>query len=666
MSVPKRAVRVVALLGQVAVLVCGTGFGAWGQKSAAQTGSGGSGYGQQIFSRSEGTTGQDDKLQTMHNPAQAPVKPTASTLISDAERTALTYSAYDFDVHLEPAKHHLSVRARLTARNTSGKPLARIALQLSSALNWYSIHVNGTAVKFVPEMVESDIDHTGQLTEAVVSLAKPLAPGATVQLDVIYSGNIRTSSERLLRLGAPAKVAASSEWDRIGTAFIALRGFGNVIWFPVSTAPVLLGQGSAMFDSIGKWKLRQADAQVTMHVLAEYLGEKPSIAFLNGHVVQPDVAPGGSKAASSSSSAKGVPAQPTDGSSTQVLRVASFKLPPTRLGFSPLSFFLMYANHERYPGLDVYSRVGNEPAAATYNKSVTANLPLVQQWLGPVGKRPVVLVDLPESTDLPFEERNILFLPLKANATEDETGPVLTHMLGHAYFESRREWLDEGVAQFMTLLWIEQRAGRSTAIGQMDAHRAALALVETTDPAVNPGQSLIEAWSDIYYRDKASDVLWMLRDAVGDSSLAQALQKYQPNRDREPSYLQTLIESTSQRKLEWLFDDWVYRDHGLPDLYIASAYRRPILTKNSTTRNYLVSVDVQNDSFCAAEVPVTVESGLTVQTKRLMVPSHSRAAVRVLLDSEPSQVLVNDGSVPEVRTSHHQKDIRSADQPIRY
>jgi hypothetical protein len=617
-------------------------------------------YGQTIFSRSDNTPATTGSAAQQPAPPPAPsaTKPVASTLITDAERTALTYSAYDLDVHVEPAQQRMSVRAHLTAHNASDRPLAKIALQLSSALSWYSIHVDGAPVKFVSEPVESDIDHTGQLTEAVVSLARPLAPGAVVQFDVIYSGTIHASSQRLLRLGAPAKIAASSEWDRIGTDFTALRGFGNVIWFPVSTAPVLLGQGSEMFDSVGKWKLRQSGAQVRIHVLAEYTGERPSIAFLNGYVVNPD-----SAATPKKSNAQSSP--PTDASGTPILQVASFTLPPTRLGFSPLSLFLMYATHEHSPGFDIYSRLGNEPAAPVYQKNLESNRPLAEQWFGARQKRPVVLVDLPERADLPFEERNILFLPLHSDASPDDMGPVLTHMLSHAYFLSPRVWLDEGVAQFMTLLWIEQRAGRATAIGQMDSHRAALAIVETTDPGVDPGQSLIQAWSDIYYRDKASDVLWMLRDMIGDTPLAQALQSYDAAADKEPSYLQGLIARTSHKDLEWFFDDWVYRDAGLPDLHIATAYRSTILTKNSTAKNFIVSVDVQNDSYCSAEVPITVEAGLTTQSKRLLVPSHTRAALRLLLDSEPSRVLMNDGSVPEVRTSHHQKIIRSTDQTVR-
>jgi len=647
-----------------------------------------SGTGQVLFSRGENGTAAGGTV-TSTSPAQRPAtssKATApaatATLATDAERTSLTYGSYDFDVHLEPSQHSISVQARMVARNNSNKPLERIALQLSSSLHWYSIQVDGKPTKFETETVDSDIDHTGKLTEAVVNLAAPLAPGASIRMNVIYSGTVVPSAERLLRLGAPAKIANSSEWDAIDPKFTALRGFGNVIWFPVSTAPVLLGQGAEMFDSVGKWKLSESDAEVSMHVIVEYLDVKPTVAFLNGVVVQPDGEPSQRPAASSavspsltkgqaqteySSSAESgatqgagsLPASATMANNT-ILQVASFTLPSTRLGFAPLSFFIASAVQENVPGLEIYSRGDHKGAASKYQTVFTQTRPMVEQWLGAHPKRPVVLVDLPDDNDLPFEERNILFLPLKADAANDTVGPVMAHMLGHSYFISSRVWLNEGVAQLMTLLWIEQRAGVSTAIAQMDSHRAALAIAETSDPGVNPGQKLIEAWSDIYYRDKAIDVLWMLRNIVGDETLAKALQAYVSADDHESSYFQTLLQKGSNKDLEWFFDDWVYRDTGLPNLHIVSAYWRPILNKNGSGKNYLVSVDVQNNSFCAAEVPVTVSSAFSSQTRELVIPAHTRSALRMLLDSKPAQVVVNDGSVPEVESSHHEQAVLPA------
>ena len=642
------------------------------------------GNGQVLFSRGDNSTTADGSAaatsasqRSMILP-KVPVAPAKAMLATDAERASLTYSSYNFEVHLEPSRHSMAVQARMVGRNNGDKPLEHIALQLSSLLHWDSIQVDGKPAKFETETVDSDIDHTGELTEAVVKLGTPLGPGASIRMNAIYSGTVVPSAERLLRLGAPAKIANSSEWDAINPNFTALRGFGNAIWIPVSTVPVLLGQGPEMFDSVGKWKLSESSAEVTMHVLVEYLDVKPTVAFLNGTVVQPDgQSPQKPVEATVSSTSAKTPAlseksanaryeakeaaegatAPTSMAGNTILQVVSFTLPSTRLGFSPLSFFVMSGMQETAPGLEIYSQANNKGAASTYQTLFTQTRPMIEPWLGAHPKRTVVLVDLPDADDLPFEQSNILFLPLTTHAADDSVGPVMAHMLGHAYFVSPRVWLNEGVAQFMTLLWIEQRAGISTAIGQMDSHRAALAIAETSDPGVNPGQSLIEAWSDIYYRDKATNVLWMLRNIVGDEALGKALQAYVPEDDHEPSYFQTLLQKTSNKDLEWFFDDWVYRDTGLPDLHIVSAYWRPILNKNTSGKNYLVSVDVQNDSFCAAEVPVTVSSAFSSQTRELLIPAHTRSALRMLLDSKPAQVVVNDGSVPEVESSRHEQAV---------
>ena len=116
--------------------------------------------------------------------------------VTDTERDALTFTAYDLDVHLTPAKAGISVRAGLTVRNDSSAPLGRLVLQISSSLHWdafSSAGVPGHAtapLSFVLRRVATDADHTGWAQEAVVTLPQPLAPGASITLTALYSGAI--------------------------------------------------------------------------------------------------------------------------------------------------------------------------------------------------------------------------------------------------------------------------------------------------------------------------------------------------------------------------------------------------------------------------------------------------------------------------------------------
>ncbi len=109
--------------------------------------------------------------------------------------------------------------------------------------------------------------------------------------------------------------------------------------------------------------------------------------------------------------------------------------------------------------------------------------------------------------------------------------------------------------------------------------------------------------------------------------------------------------------LGWFFDDWVYRDRGLPDLSIVNVTPRALDKIGDKGAGWLVAVEVRNDGDAAAEVPVTVRSGTLTTTQQLRVPGRSSASTRIVFEGTPTEVLVNDGTVPEVSTSVHTKQI---------
>jgi hypothetical protein len=57
------------------------------------------------------------------------------------------------------------------------------------------------------------------------------------------------------------------------------------------------------------------------------------------------------------------------------------------------------------------------------------------------------------------------------------------------------------------------------------------------------------------------------------------------------------------------------------------------------------------------QVPVIVRAGETVITQRVMVPAQGSATPRILIQGRPTQVQVNDGTVPEVSSSEHVTDV---------
>jgi aminopeptidase N len=227
------------------------------------------------------------------------------------------------------------------------------------------------------------------------------------------------------------------------------------------------------------------------------------------------------------------------------------------------------------------------------------------------------------------------------------------HQLTHAAFFSLRPWIYEGLAHFAQALEREQQYGRQSALEYMGRQRAsiadaekALAAAHTQNEAAD--ESLINTSIEELYRSKAMYVWWMLRDMIGDAALKKALAAYHSDQDKESAYLQHLVEAQAHRDLEWFFDDWVYRDRGLPDFRVVGAYPRAKVDGGS-----MVTVTIENLGDAGAEVPVTLRMEDGEVTKRVEVRAKSKAAVRIDANSTPLEVVVNDGSVPERSASNN-------------
>jgi aminopeptidase N len=216
----------------------------------------------------------------------------------------------------------------------------------------------------------------------------------------------------------------------------------------------------------------------------------------------------------------------------------------------------------------------------------------------------------------------------------------------HAAFSSPRPWINEGLAHFAQALFLEHQSGRHAALDYMGLHRSAFSAVEKSNPVPRSedevNRSLINTADEELYRSKAMCVWWMLREMVGDQALKKALASYRPEQDKEPSYLQRLIQAQTQRDLEWFFDDWVYRDRGLPDFKVESAFVRKTLPGA-----YVLTITVANLGAAGAEVPLTVKFEGGEITQRLVVRGKSNGVIRVEIVKRPQEVVVNDGSVPE-------------------
>jgi hypothetical protein len=619
--------------------------------------------GQIIFSRSTDENGQ---TTTTTGPGAHETAPGGQSVpaptATDAEREAVTFTDFNLDVHLHPAAHEIAVRAVVTVRNDGKAPLAQIPLQISSSLRWERIRTAGRDAQFTVATLNSDIDHTGQLHEAAVQLATPLAPGASLALDVTYSGAIPQSAQRLVAIGTPEDAALHSDWDAIDTDFTGLRGFGNVVWYPAAAPPAILGDGARVFDEMGQHKLRMAGAHLSLRLTVEFPhGHAPSVALINGHFAPLSIT------------------EPENGGE-EISGVATATLSSATLGFEAPSLFVAVRGERHATNTTLWTLPADDAAAPQWSSAAATVTPFLEGWLGQSPRSQLTILDLPDPADAPYETGALLVTAIR-QGTQDQLTGVLAHALTHAWISSPRAWLSEGVANFMGTLWLEKQSGREKAIEALASGRQALALIEPPSPGESAGQPLAQATSPAYYRTKATYVFWMLRDLAGDPALSAALRAYSSAEDAAPgldpasgsgSFEKLLAQAGLRGDLSWFFSDWVDADKGLPDIAIdnvftTSAERTTTApsssasTEGPTANGWLVTVDLSNSGYAAAEIPVTARNPDTSVTQRIVVPARGKATLRILIQGRPTEVQANDGTVPETEASVHVRHLADAE-----
>jgi len=611
--------------------------------------------GKVLFSR-DATTPSDTQPTQPTPPAQPD-----TLAVTDAERSALTFTAYDLDAHLTPSSAGISVRAVLAVRNDGPTPLPRLTLDITSSIHWDAVSTRTPAavahLPFATHLVPTDADHTGAMSEAVVTLPQPLAAGASLTLTALYSGAIPQTSERLTRMGAPAAQAFAEDWDAIApnnpdapAEGTALRGFGNVLWYPLSAPPVFLGDGAKLFQAVGRSRLRESAATFRLHLAVEYVGEPPDAAFFCGQREQ----------LLAISDNPNVPVAESPG-------IATATFDPRLIGFRTPSLFITGhaatdVGTQSNPGLFAAVTAHNESLPAYYSAAALVE-PLLTDWFGPHPLTALTLLDRPGD---PFEDDALLVTDLARPVSASDPTPLastLAHSLTHAWIKSSHPWIDEGLAEFISLLWTERTSGRAAALTQLQDEARALALAEPEVPASTPdaptGVNLAVPIDPTLDRTKSAAVWWMLRSIVGDDALKQSLRAYRanPKLDRDPAGFEHTLEQLSHMELRWFFDNWVYQDRGLPDLSIVNVTPSQLETHDRLPSGWLVAVEVRNDGYAEAEVPVTVRSATAAETHLLRIPGRASASTRILFSGTPQRVQVNDGSVPETQTSLHTRQL---------
>ncbi|MBS1815341.1 MAG: hypothetical protein JSS87_10735 [Acidobacteria bacterium] len=610
-----------------------------------------------------------------------PAEPT----LPDTLRDSFVITAYDLDLHLNYATGEATIRARISVRNNSGEAAARIPLQVTSSMHWQSARVHtasgSSAIPYEEHALITDADHTGRVSEIWLTPSKPVAAGTSINLDLFYEGPLVENAARLLAVGAPESQASASDWDGFNSAAPAsgVRGFGNVLWYPVVHRPLHLGKGNELFKAIAEERIAVQDIPFHLRLTVEsptpltdafFCGERQPLQPL---AVTEKV----SNEVDEKLPITGIPTLFTAewrfahiGQRAPSLFIASVKA-------STASSGLMEAYTERPETL------------ASYNAAAVAVRPVMEAWLGARPLAKITLLDLGARSALPFQDGTLIVLPMHIE-DQDRFAPVMTEWLTYAWFRAPETWMTSGLAAFMQRLWAERELrGEDKRIVTQKETALALAIYESTKPegsgltssssVVSERPPLTRCADPICYRTKGAAVFRMLRFLVGEDPLQQALQAFRDTNGTSQQF-QSLLERTSGKDLGWFFDDWIYHDRGLPDLSIVGVSPRAVSGTTSsvigsgaqttspdaqrarTRGGWLVAVEVQNDGEATAEVPVTLRGDQFSTTEPLRILPHSHATIRILVPAEPTELQVNDGTVPELRADTHIRTLQSKKQ----
>jgi len=559
------------------------------------------------------------------------------------DREAFAITRYQLDMQIDRSSHVMAVTGRLTLRNDSNKPQKFVTLQVSSSLAWNGVALDGRPLQWLGDNFTSDIDHTGSLSEAIVTLPKEAAPATTMTLDVQYGGTITQDATRLKRMGAPEDVAARNDWDEISELFTAVRGLGYVVWYPVAIEAVSLSEGNAVFDAIARWKHRHDRSEFGARIVVTEPASPTSLCIA--------VHPAGSGC--------GEVREFRKAESGVKVKELSNALHVDGLGEAVPTFAIGSYSELARPTLTVLHNPDHSSLARDYALAAEANDPLLSEWL-PEAAQPARVIELTEPNANPWQNGTALFTPLREAQTATLQLLLLPAQVA-ARFHSPHAWIQDGLERFLQVMTVEKRSGRRAAVEYLDQYREPLAEAEEqahpkTEAVMKTGDSaaadntLLNTNDELYLRGKSGFVFWMLRDMLGDEAMHSSIAAYRGGADKDPGYLQGLIQASSKRDLEWFFDDWVYRDRGLPDFHVKSVYPRPLLSEKE--KNYLVTATIENRGRAGAEVPVMIQTPSGEKSVRVLVKAGEKGVGRIEVPIAPDKIVVNDGSVPEAHTGN--------------
>jgi len=226
---------------------------------------------------------------------------------------------------------------------------------------------------------------------------------------------------------------------------------------------------------------------------------------------------------------------------------------------------------------------------------------------------------------------------------------VVAHELAHQWFgdavtlkDWKNIWLNEGFASYSEALWKEHKGGMDAYFSHMKSFDYGFFSGTVYDPPGFIDNPAI--YATIYH--KGAWVLHMLRGVLGDEAFFNAVKAYYERYkfgNAETSQLQEVFEEFYGSKLDWFFDQWVYKGTGRPKYEYSWKFEDFQEQKGSgvyTVR--LLLKQVQKNDIEVYKMPVKITVSADSGDKEFSVFNDNREQTfNLTVDSAPKEVYID-------------------------
>jgi aminopeptidase N len=237
-------------------------------------------------------------------------------------------------------------------------------------------------------------------------------------------------------------------------------------------------------------------------------------------------------------------------------------------------------------------------------------LPFFINYVGPYGYKKLANVQS-KTIFGGLENANTIFYSENSVTGTRKSESLLAHEIAHQWFGNMATektfahlWLSEGFATYMTILYMENKYGKDTAVYmlQEDREQVVRSSVTATRAIVDETPNYMALLNSNSYQ-KGGWVLHMLRQELGDAVFHKAVKAYYKqyaNSNADTRDLQKVFEQTSGKDLSVFFDQWLYKP-GIPNLDVKWGY------SFKTNKTWMEIRQLQENGF-VFKLPVQLKS----------------------------------------------------------